>query len=242
MRYTLKRATPGRAAIFAAVCIAATLGSAGLASAERADAPPADIPVAELMKPTDLPDIGIGNPDAKVTVIEYSSLTCPHCAHFATTVFPAFKTAYIDTNKVRFITREFPLDNVAAAASMLARCMDKDKAFAFIDTMFATQESWAHTEGSPIPKLMEIAKQAGFTKETFEKCLTDQVLLDKILAARKRAGETLQVNSTPSFFVNGKRVTGVNTVADFAKVIDPMLDAAVPAEPAKTPDPAPEKK
>ena len=224
MRHPLKRATFGRAAYLFAVCATVVAGSAQISYAESAASPPAEVAVDVLMKPSDLPDIAIGNADAKVTVIEYSSLTCPHCAHFATKVFPDFKTKYVDTGKVLFITREFPLDNVAAAASMLARCLDKDKAFAFIDTMFATQESWAHGEGSPVPRLMEIAKQAGFTKETFDKCLTDQALLDKILAARKRAGDTLQINSTPSFFVNGKRITGVNTVGDFAKIIDPLLE------------------
>lgn len=204
---------------------ALVIAPAGLREAWAQRLGPAPVvAVEELMKPTDLPDIGIGPADAKVTVIEYSSLTCPHCAHFAIQVFPAFKAKYIDTGKVRFITREFPLDNLAAGASMLVRCADPDKAFAFVDNLFNTQETWAHGEGSAVARLFEAAKPAGFTKESFDKCLTDQALLDRINTARTRAGEKFEINSTPTFFVNGKRLTGVNQVDDFAKLIDPILE------------------
>lgn len=194
----------------------------GEAYAQRLGPAPV-VSVEELMKPTDLPDIAIGPADAKVTVIEYSSLTCPHCAHFATDVFPAFKAKYIDTGKVRFITREFPLDNIAAGASMLVRCLEPEKQFAFVDNLFNTQDTWAHGDGAPVARLFEAAKAAGFTKESFDKCLTDQALLDKVNAARTRAGDKFEINSTPTFFVNGKRLQGVNQVDDFAKLIDPIL-------------------
>ena len=214
-----------RRAVFAlAAAVLVAQAAPAPALAQRA-APAAEIDTTELMKPTDLADIAIGPADAKVTVIEYSSLTCPHCAHFEAQVFPAFRAKYVDTGKVRFITREFPLDNMAAAASMLARCLDPDKSFAFIDNMFATQETWAHGEGPPLTRLFDAAKPAGFTKESFDKCLTDQALLDKINAARTRAGEKFQINSTPTFFVNGKRLVGVNQVDDFSKIIDPLLEA-----------------
>ena len=206
-----------------ASCLVMALAGASLVQAQRLAAAP-EVSVEELMKPGDLADIAIGSPDAKVTIVEYSSLTCPHCAAFATKVYPEFKTKYIDTGKVRFITREFPLDNLAAAAAMLARCVDKDKSFAFVDIMFGTQEQWAQG-GNAKAKLFEIAKQAGFTQDSFEKCLTDQALLDKINAVRTRAGEKFQINSTPTFFVNGKRVAGNNSLADFDKVIEPLLGA-----------------
>ena len=201
------------------------LAPAGMheASAQRLGPAP-EVSVEDLMKPAALPDIGIGPADAKVTVIEYSSLTCPHCAHFAAQVFPAFKAKYIDTGKVRFITREFPLDNLAAGASMLVRCAEPDKQFAFVDNLFSTQDAWAHGEGPAVARLFEAAKPAGFTKESFDKCLTDQALLDKINAARTQAGEKFQINSTPTFFVNGKRLAGVSQVDDFAKLIDPILE------------------
>ena len=159
-----------------------------------------------------------------MTVVEYSSLTCPHCANFQTKVFPEFKVKFIDTGKVRFITREFPLDNLAAAGAMLARCVEPSKSFDFVETMFATQQTWASGQ-SPKAKLFEIAKQAGFTEESFEKCLTDQPLLDKITAVRTKASEKFQINATPTFFVNGKRMSGNSRVEDFEKVIEPLLGA-----------------
>lgn len=184
---------------------------------------PAEVPVEELMKTTDLADIAIGPADAKVTVVEYASMTCGHCANFATKVFPDFKTKYIDSGKVRFIMREFPLDNLAAAASMLARCAGGDKTFPMVETLYAKQADWAFTNGNPVPKLFDIAKQAGFTQESFDKCLTDQKLLDQITAQRTRASETFGITSTPTFFINGKRLTETPTVAAFDKVIEPML-------------------
>ena len=212
-----------RAAALIAASLVATTGAASISQAQRIAAAP-EVSVEELMKPGDLADIAIGPADAKVTVVEYSSLTCPHCANFQAKIFPGFKAKYIDTGKVRFITREFPLDNLAAAAAMLARCVEPSKSFDFVETMFATQETWAGGQ-NPKAKLFEIAKQAGFTEESFEKCLTDQALLDKLTALRTRAGEKFQINSTPTFFVNGKRLSGNTNLADFEKVIEPLLGA-----------------
>jgi len=178
-----------------------------------------------LMKPTDLADIAIGPADAKVTVVEYGSMTCGHCMNFATKVFPDFRTKYIESGKVRFVFREFPLDNLAAAASMLARCAGGDKTFPMVETLYAKQADWAFTQGNPVPKLFDIAKQAGFTQESFDKCLTDQKLLEQITAGRTRAGETFGVSATPTFFINGKRLQDVPTVENFAKIIDPLLAA-----------------
>lgn len=212
-----------RSLLGAAALALALLAQPSLSQAQRIQ-PAAEVPVEELMKPSDLPDITIGKADAPVTVIEYSSLTCPHCAHFQEKVFPEFKTKYIDSGKVRFITREFPLDNLAAAASMLTRCVDPAKSFDLVELMFMTQSNWAASQ-SPKAKLFDIAKQAGFTQESFEKCLTDQALLDKINAQRVRASEKFQINATPTFFVNGKRIGGAATVAEFDKVIEPLLGA-----------------
>lgn len=186
---------------------------------------PTEVPVEELMKATDLPDLSVGPADAKITIVEYASMTCGHCASFATKVFPEIKTKYIDSGKVRFILREFPLDNLAAAASMLARCAGGDKTLPMVETLYAKQADWAFTQGNPVPKLFDIAKQAGFTQESFDKCLTDQKLLDQITAQRTRAGDTFGVSSTPTFFINGKRLTETPTVAAFDKVIEPLLAA-----------------
>ena len=184
-----------------------------------------DVVVEDLMKASDLPDIAIGPEDAKVTIVEYSSLTCPHCADFSEKTLPGLKAKYIDTGKVRFISREFPLNNLAAAGAMLVRCVDKDKQFALVDALFATQKNWAFAEGNPVPRLFETVKQAGFTQEAFDKCLTDQPLLDKVNAIRTRGSDVFKVNSTPTFFINGKRLPGNNHLEDFDKIIEPLLDA-----------------
>jgi protein-disulfide isomerase len=169
---------------------------------------PAEVNLEELMKPGDLPDVSVlGAADAKVTVVEYGSMTCGHCANFATKVFPDFKTKYIDSGKVRFVFREFPLDNLAAAGAMLARCAGGDKTLPMIDTLYAKQEDWAHTTGNPVPKLFDIAKQAGFTQESFDKCLTDQKLLDQITTARTHASEAdvLHQRQAPDGSADGRR-------------------------------------
>ena len=145
------------------------------------------------MKPDALPDMIMGDDKAPVTVIEYASMTCPHCAHFQETTFPELKKRYIDTGKVRYIFREFPLDSLAAAAFMLARCAgenDKSKYFAMVDTLFRQQRQWAVEK--PIPPLLAIAKQAGFTEKTFDACLANQKVLDGIESMRQRAAKQVQ--------------------------------------------------
>jgi len=184
---------------------------------------PAEVPMQELMKPGELTDLALGPPDAKVVVIEFASMTCGHCANFHKNVWPEFKKKYVDTGKVRFIFREFPLDNLAAGASMLARCAGGDKTFPLIEALFEKQAEWAFGTGNPVPKLFELAKQAGFTQESFDKCLTDQKLLDNITNGRKRASDVYGVSSTPTFFINGKRLAGGPTMASFDKMIEPLL-------------------
>ncbi len=166
-------------------------------------------------------DITLGSDKAPVTIIEYASMTCPHCAHFATTTFPQLKQRYIDTGKVRFIFREFPLDPLAAAGFMLARCAGKDKYMAVVETLFAKQQEWMVQK--PIGPLREIAKQFGFTTQSFDHCLANQKVLDGIQDVRDRAAKKLGVNSTPTFFINGKKLSGDQSIDAMAKVIDPYL-------------------
>jgi protein-disulfide isomerase len=182
------------------------------------------VDTAELMKPEALPDMIMGSDKAPVTVIEYASATCPHCAHFQETTFPALKKQYIDTGKVKYIFREFPLDNLAAAAFMLARCAgekDSSKYFAMVDTLFHQQREWAIEK--PIPPLLAISKQAGFTEQTFNACLANQKLLDGIESVRQRAIDKFKVESTPTFFINGTAYPGALEIADMAKLIDAQL-------------------
>ncbi len=222
--FTKANFTLSRRALFMATGVAA-LSAAVPALAQRREGP-AEIPVADLMAPGELPDVVVGSPDAKVTIVEYASMTCGHCANFHNKVYPELKTKYIDTGKVRFVFREFPLDNLAAAASMLSRCAGGDRGQGLISVLFAKQDDWAFVRGNPVPKLFDIAKQAGFTQESFDKCLTDQALLDKLIAGRTRASEKFGVNSTPTFFINGKRLQGGSTMADFDKALEPLLKSA----------------
>lgn len=178
---------------------------------------------ADLAKPQSLPDMGLGPKDAPVTIIEYASMTCPHCAAFNDQVFPKIKAAYIDTNKIRYVFREFPLDIKAATASMLARCIAKDdpnRFFAVIDTLFRQQDNWF---GKTLEGLTLIGKQAGLSEQDITTCLKDQSLLDKIAADQKFANERLKVNSTPTFFINGEMVRGETSFEEFEKKINALL-------------------
>ena len=166
-------------------------------------------------------DIMIGSDKAPVTIIEYASMTCPHCAHFEETTLPELKKRYIDTGKVRYVMREFPLDALAAAGFMLARCAGPDKYKSVVETLFAKQPDWVVQK--PIPPLMAIAKQFGFTEESFNACLANQKVLDDIQAVRDHAVNKLAVNSTPTFFINGKRLVGDLSIEAMAKEIDPYL-------------------
>jgi protein-disulfide isomerase len=193
----------------------------GLVFPRRASADTPDIDQAELAKAGPDGDVVLGSDKAPVTIIEYASLTCPHCAHFSATTFPELQKRYIDTGKVRFIFREFPLDALAAAGFMLARCAGADKFMPIVETLFAKQSEWMVQK--PIDPLRAIAKQFGFTEQTFDQCLANQKVLDGIQNVRDRAAAKLGVNSTPTFFVNGKKLVGDQSIDALAKEIDPYL-------------------
>lgn len=178
----------------------------------------------DVAKPVSLPDMALGPKEAAVTVTEYASMTCPHCASFTENVFPKIKSEFIDTGKIRFVFREFPLDIKAAAGSMLARCIAKDdsgKYFAVIDMLFKQQNEWVVKNTAET--LTRIGKQAGLSQQQVEECLKDQALLDKIAADQKFANEVLKVNSTPTFFINGEMLRGEQTFEEFSKKITPLL-------------------
>lgn len=177
---------------------------------------------AELLQAGAMGDQVLGAASAPVTIIEYASMTCSHCASFHVQTYPTLKTRYIDTGKVRYILREFPLDPLAAGAFMLARCAGDGKYFDLVDTLFKQQRTWAFAQ-NPIPPLLAIAKQHGFNEQSFEKCLADQKLLDGIEEVRRRGAEKFGVNSTPTFFVNGKIFRGALTIEQIEKEIQPFL-------------------
>jgi protein-disulfide isomerase len=179
---------------------------------------------ADVAKPVSLPDMAIGPADASVTITEYASMTCPHCAAFNAEVFPKIKAAYVDTGKVRYVFREFPLDIKAAAGSMLTRCIAKDdsaKYFAVIDMLFKQQNDWVMKNTTET--LTRIGKQAGLSQQQVEDCLKDQALLDKIAADQKYASEVLKVNSTPTIFITGEVIKGEASFDEFDKKIKSML-------------------
>ena len=195
-----------------------------------------DVSPAELMKPGPLGEMVLGDDKAPVTIIEYASMTCPHCANFHATTYPELKKRHIDTGKVRFIFREFPLDQLAAAGFMLARCSAQDikaavpglditkvaaqRYYAMIETLFAQQKDWVVQR--PLQPLLNIAKQAGFSEQSFNECLKNQTVLDGIKEVGDRGGK-LGVNSTPTFFINGKKFSGSLTIDDLDKAIAPFL-------------------
>jgi len=178
----------------------------------------------DVAKPVSLPDMALGPANASVTITEYASMTCPHCAAFNEGVFPKIKSEYIDTGKIRYIFREFPLDIKAAAGSMLARCIAKDdggKYFAVIDMLFRQQNDWVMKNTTET--LTRIGKQAGLSQQAVEDCLKDQALLDKIAADQKYANEVLKVDSTPTFFLNGEKIKGETSFEEFDKRIKALL-------------------
>ena len=201
------------------VSSSAVLVLGALGSAARAQT----FSVLELEAKGPLDDIPMGSATAPVTIIEYASMTCPHCAAFETQVFPKLKEKYIDTGKVRFILREFPLDGLAAAAIMLARCAGPDKYYPLVETLFAQQAKWAVR--NPIEPLMAIAKQAGFTQQTFEACINNKDALAKVQQVRDRAANQFKVKATPTFFINGERHEGGMSIEDLDKAIEPYLKA-----------------
>jgi len=185
----------------------------------KADAPETD--QAELAKAGPAGDVVLGSDKAPVTIIEYASMTCPHCAHFSETTFPELQKRYIDTGKARYMLRTFPLDQLSAAGFMIAMCGGKDKYMAIVETLFAKQSEWIVKE--PVPPLAAIAKQFGFTEDQFKQCLANQKMLDGIQEVRDHAVEKLGVNSTPTFFINGKKLVGDLSIDQLAKEIDPYL-------------------
>ena len=211
-RFTTALALPGLVALAAIFA----LQPIGAAMAQSATA-------ALLAQPMSLPDMALGEAKAPVTIFEFASMSCPHCAAFEQNVFPMLRSKYIDTGKVRFVFREFPLDIKAAAASMLARCIadgDAEKYFGAVRQLFQQQDALM---GQTKDTLMLIGKQAGMSEEAVETCEKDQILLDKLAADQRFALDALKVDSTPTFFINGERLKGAMSFEELEEKIKPLL-------------------
>jgi protein-disulfide isomerase len=175
-----------------------------------------------LLAPGALGDMVQGSETAPVTIIEYASLTCSHCRNFALKTYPELKKRYIDTGKVRYIFREFALNDVDLLAIVTARCAPKERYFPLVETLFEKQDQWA--VNNPVPPLLGIAKQAGFTDESFKACASNQQVIEGVKAQRE-AGTKFGVNSTPTFFINGEKRAGDMSIDDMEKLIQPYLKA-----------------
>ncbi|RVI19601.1 DsbA family protein, partial [Sinorhizobium meliloti] len=180
------------------------------------------VDMAKLLEPGALPEMALGEANAPVTIVEYMSMTCPHCANFHNDTFDAIKAKYIDSGKVRFIVREFPFDPRAAAAFMLARCAPEGQYFPMVSMLFKQQEQWAAAQNGR-DALLQLSKLAGFTQESFEACLTNQKLLDDVNAVMQRGAKEFGVKSTPTFFVNGEHYSGDMSVDVMSALIDSKL-------------------
>lgn len=204
--------------------LALVASASGVALAGLRPALAQNVSPAELMKPGPLGDVWLGPESAKVSIVEYASLTCSHCATFHATTWKELKTRYVDTGQVRFVLREFPLDPLATAGFMLARADESARYYPVTDLLFETQKSWALSD-KPLDALRQTMRQAGFSQEKFDAVLKDQKLYDAVNAVRNRASETFKVTSTPTFFINGERKPGSLSIDEIEKIIKPMLGA-----------------
>ena len=213
-------------------CLLLATGTAGGFADDRATQPgptaPTPAPAADtvntgqLMIPGPLEEKTLGDPQAPVTVVEYVSMTCPHCARFATDTFPAFKAKYIDTGKAFYILREFPLDQLALVAIAGARCAPGDKFFEIVERLFREQQDWAFVN-QPAPALISRLADEGLTKEQFTTCLNDSTLIQNIMNVEDRASKAFGVEGTPTFFFNGQRHVGELTMAQADALMEPLL-------------------
>jgi len=160
----------------------------------------------------------LGNPEAPITIVEYASLTCPHCAHFTNDVLPELKKKWIDTGKAKLVLRDYPLDEPALRAAMIARCAPPDRYYGYVDIFFGAQEKWV-TARDYRDALARLVKLGGMSREEFDNCLKNTALENKIVETRLVASKELDVNSTPTFFINGTKFTGAPTVEEFDKVL-----------------------
>ena len=161
----------------------------------------------------------LGTPDAPITIVEFASLTCPHCADFDANTLPKLKSEWIDTGKARLVFRDFPLDQAAVRAAMLARCAPPEQFYAFIDELFHSQVNWA-TGGKVEPALGKLAKLSGMNDDQFAACMKDETLQKRVLDSRLEAEQQYKVESTPTFFINGVPVVGAQPYAEFERVLN----------------------
>ncbi len=215
--------------ILIALGVVAVLAIVGLAITEYAgpsggddNSPAATSPVKTVMPVIGADEFIIGKPDAPITIVEYASLTCPHCARFHTKTLPQLKAKYIDSGKVRLVYRDFPLDKYALQGSMMARCAGRERYLGFIDAMYMTQDGWARS-GNPTLALARIGLNGGMSQKAFEACMQNKEIETKILAQRVAGQEKFSINSTPTLIINGQVHAGALTIEEIDSIIAPLL-------------------
>ena len=209
----------------ASIPIAVAVALLGCGGGAMGPAPPIDKatyvpPQAELMAPGPLGERVLGKATAPVTVIEYVSLTCPHCANFQKTLFPRFKKEFIDTGKVRYIVREFPIGHTAGHAAIVNRCAPEDKYFFLLNQFLTRQAEWVSQEVRP-DAIYSVAKSSGLSRAEFDKCATNQTIIDGLTEVKQR-GRKFGVVGTPTFFANGRKAQGTITFEEFKALLDPQ--------------------
>lgn len=201
--------------LFAALVLAA----APLAASQAQDKPAA----APAAGAAQYREFVLGDPKAKVTVIEYASLTCSHCAHFHKDIYPELKKEYIDTGKIKFVFRDFPLDGLAMAGAVLARCAPGDRGGKLIDMMFKNQDTWIRSE-KPLEPLKGYAQLAGMSAADVDACLANKDMQNTVRDIQNTASSLYKVQSTPTFFVEDEKIEGAQPFEKFKEVIDDKID------------------
>lgn len=199
----------------------------GIITGSTAD-PAVEVNLAELKKPGPLPERALGNPGAPVTIIEYASLGCPLCSAFHKKVFPQFKAAYIDTGKVHYIYREFPIGASSSAAAHAARCVSEDKYFRMNNQFMASRSQWNGRKPNP-DHLYKIVQDAGLSRAAFDSCMANQKISEGIDWV-KQQGRKFGVKGTPTFFVDSQQIRGAMSFEEMQRVIEEHLNSA--AKPA----------
>lgn len=180
---------------------------------------------AEIAKREDLlAEMVMGKADAPVTIIAYESMTCPHCASFHANTLPRLKKEYIDTGKVKFVMRDFPFDQVALRAHMMARCSGKDRFFGMVEVLYRSQESWTRAQ-NPLAALAGVGRMSGLSQADFDACMKHKELFDFIVRRIKEGRDKYGVERTPSFVIAGKlAIVGAQPFDEFEKVLEPLIN------------------
>jgi len=179
--------------------------------------------IGDIMQTSDLPEMALGRPDAPVTIVEYASLSCPYSRQFQLETFPVLKKEYIDTGKVRFILREFPIGKQSGLATIALRCASPEKYFALYDKFMSQQASWVSQEVRPDP-ISQVAAQVGLTRSQFDSCRENQHLIGQLNWIKER-GRKLGVIGTPNFFIQGRLVKSAIGIKEIREIVDTMLGA-----------------